>query len=175
MMLQKSSSLNLGELVSRTRRNHALEHASIHILSSKNPEAPLIGRSDSRGFFLYTDLPKAVVESGVQQALQRLRAGEHRLAIHPNCGTNLMTAGLLSGIATLASIQGTGDREKRDWLQRLPLAIMSATLGILLARPLGVRIQRYLTTDAEPGELEIVSVNRVRSGRGNLYRILTRN
>ncbi len=173
-MLFSIGDRNFLKIISRIRRNHALEHATIHTLSARNPKSTIVGRSDHQGFFLYTNLPKAVIEEGVQIALDRLRAGEHRLAIHPNCGTNLMTAGMLSGIAAYFSIQNLGAQDQRDKLKRLPLAIMSAIFGLIIAQPLGPRIQQYLTTKADPGSLEIVSVNRIRSATGNLYRILTR-
>jgi hypothetical protein len=165
---------NLTQWITRIRRNHALEHATIHILSARNPKSTIVGRSDHQGFFLYTSLPRTVIEEGARIALDRLRAGEHRLAVHPNCGTNLLTAGVLSGLATYFSIQGLGDKDHQDKLSRLPLAIMSAILGLIIAQPLGTRIQQYLTTKAEPGDLEIFDVQKVRGVKGSLYRILTR-
>jgi hypothetical protein len=163
----------LNVLLSRIRRNHALEHATIHVLSARNPKMSIVGRSDHKGFYLYTNLPKTAVEEGARIALQRLRAGEHRLAIHPNCGTNLLTAGLLSGLGAYFSIQGLGDQDQKEKYSRLPLAIMSAIMGLIIAQPLGSRLQQYLTTKADPEALEIESVERVRSVKGNLYRILT--
>ena len=38
--------------ISRIRRNHGLEHATIHVLSEANPRRRLIGRSDYGGFWL---------------------------------------------------------------------------------------------------------------------------
>jgi hypothetical protein len=160
------------ELLSRIRRNHALEHATIHVLSSQYPKAPLVGRSDSRGFFLSTDLPKKIISEGAQSALLRLRAGEKQLAVHPNCGTNLLTAGVLSGSAAFFSIQGSQGRRER--FERLPLAIMSAIFGLVLAQPLGMRIQKHLTTDPNPGTLTIHSVEKIHSGKKSIYRIRTK-
>ena len=172
-MLTSNGSSKLTELLTRIRRNHALEHATIHVLTTRNPKTHIVGRSDNRGFYLYTDLTKPVIEEGVRLALDRLRAGEHRLAIHPNCGTNLLTAGVLSGLAAYFSIQGSDEHGQEDKFKRLPLAIMSAILGLLIAQPLGSRVQQYLTTKADPGDLEIKSVEKIRSGKVNLYRILT--
>ena len=45
---------------------------------------------------LLGDVPTEQVESAVREALQRLKAGERGLAVHPNCGTNLATTGLLA-------------------------------------------------------------------------------
>jgi hypothetical protein len=172
-MFSSHRDTNLTQLITRIRRNHALEHATIHILSARNPKSTIVGRSDHQGFYLYTSLPKTVIEEGAQIALDRLRAGEHRLAVHPNCGTNLLTAGVLSGLAAYFSIQGIGDKDHKDKLNRLPLAIMSAILGLIIAQPLGTRIQQYLTTKAEPGDLKILDVQKVRSVKGSLYRVLT--
>jgi len=163
---------SLKETVTHIRRNHALEHATIHMLSSYHLKSSIIGRSDHHGFFLYTNLPQQAIEEGAQAALDRLRAGEHRLAVHPNCGTNLLTAGVLSGLATYLSIQGSNDQ--KDKLKRLPMAVMSAIMGLIVAQPLGSRVQQHLTTKSDPGTLEIVSVDRIRSGKRSLYRILTR-
>jgi hypothetical protein len=84
----------------RIRRNHALEHATIHLLSARPVRTLLVGRSDSRGFYLMGEVPTDDVESAVLQALARLRAGEARLAVHPNCGTNLVTGAALAGTAS---------------------------------------------------------------------------
>jgi hypothetical protein len=173
-MFSSHRDTNLTQLITRIRRNHALEHATIHILSIRNPQAVIIGRSDHKGFFLHTNLHKNVIEEGAQIALDRLRAGEHRLAIHPNCGTNLLTSGVLSGLAAYFSIQGFGEKDQQDRLSRLPMAITSAILGLIIAQPLGKKVQQYLTTKADPGNLEIVDVQETRSPSGRLYRILTR-
>jgi hypothetical protein len=173
-MNHSDNDFNLFHFITRIRRNHALEHATIHVLSAQNPKSIIVGRSDHHGFFLYTDLPKSTIEEASQLALARLRAGEHRLAIHPNCGTNLLTAGALSGLAAFLTIQGSDDKKPQDKLNRLLLAIMSAIASLVIAQPIGLRVQQYLTTKAEPGPLEVVSVNKVRSVKGNLYRVLTR-
>jgi len=164
---------SFGELVSRIRRNHALEHATIHVLSAHNPKTSIVGRSDSRGFFIYANLSEKIIEASARLALDRLRSGEKHLAVHPNCGTNLLTAGVLSGAAAYFSIQGSDDQQ--DKFERLPIAIMSSIMGLIIAQPLGMRLQKYLTTDANPGTLEILSVQRRRSGRGRMYRVRTAN
>jgi len=159
--------------ISRIRRNHGLEHATIHILTSRRPRTSLIGRSDSKGFFLYGDLPLEDVENGAHEALERLRSGEHRLAIHPNCGTNLLTAGVLSGGAAFLSLQGSKDDQFLDRLNRLPVAIMGAIFGLVLAQPLGAKVQKHFTTMGDPGSMEILSVTKVKGANGRLHRILT--
>ncbi len=156
---------------SRLRRNHALEHATIHILSARQPKTTLIGRSDPRGFFLFGDATMQAVADAAQEALARLRNGESRLAIHPNCGTNLLTAGLLGGSAAFAVLAGS--RDGRGRLSRLPLAIAATAFGLLIAQPLGTALQRSVTTQADPKGLEILEVKTWRRGRTTLHRVLT--
>lgn len=97
--------LNL-PVIRRIRRNHGLEHATIHMLSRKQKNLNIAGRSTSAGFYLYGNVPTAEVEAAAQEALYRMRHGEHGLAIHPNCGTGLVTAGVLTSITALAGTAG---------------------------------------------------------------------
>src|SRR5690348_7827430 len=88
-------------LVSATRRNHALEHATIHILSSRHPRLAMAGHSNPTGFFLIGDLSGEDVRSAAAEALSRLQNGESQLAIHPGCGTNYVVTGALTGLFAL--------------------------------------------------------------------------
>ena len=45
-------------LISETRRNHALEHATLNILSARFPDRPLAGHSNPTGFFLLGPLQR---------------------------------------------------------------------------------------------------------------------
>src|SRR5687768_3498421 len=78
----------LPEIISRTRRNHGLEHATIHVLSEKHKHFSAQGNSTPQGFFLniYGDIPEKDVVAAVEEAYTRMKNGEHELAVHPNCG-----------------------------------------------------------------------------------------
>ena len=158
---------------SRIRRNHGLEHATIHILSRRFPHTSMAGHSDADGFWLLGDLPTEAVQQAVAEALRRLRAGEHELAVHPNCGTNLVTAGTLAGLAGGLAMMGTG-RRWRDRLERLSLAASLATLALLVAQPLGIFLQREVTTSGDPETLEVVDITPTRRGRMKAHRVRTR-
>jgi hypothetical protein len=145
--------------LTRVQRNHALEHATIHALSASHPRHAIVGRSDWSGFFLYGDVPTESVERAASSALARLRAGEHSLAVHPNCGTNLLTAATLACLASLAAF-GRPGKTWRQQLERLPFALLAAAAGLVVARPLGLQVQRRLTTRGDPGTLRILSVER---------------
>jgi uncharacterized protein YqhQ len=160
-------------VLSRIRRNHGLEHGTIHVLSRGYPGTSLIGRSDARGFFLYSSLPIEPVHEAVSEALDRMRAGEHRLAIHPNCGTNFLTAGLLATVASYFSLYGGRDERWQDRLMRIPFAIVVTSIALLLAQPLGNAAQQYLTTQGDPEGLQVDAIISLRRGRNRVYRVLT--
>jgi hypothetical protein len=166
------SLLNL-PAISRVRRNHGLEHASLHILSEKYPGRSMAGHSDSGGFWLLGDISLEDVQEAVEEGLSRMRSGEPELAVHQNCGTNFVTAGMLAGMAAGGAMFGTGART-RDKVERLPLAISLATLALIFGQPLGLMLQKYVTTSGQPGELEVTAVGVSRRGRFNAYRITTR-
>jgi len=159
--------------VSRTRRNHGLEHATIHILSRKFPGRRLAGHSDPGGFWLWGDVPTEAVHKAVKQALERLRSGEHHLAIHPNCGTNFVISGILAGVMGALAMLGVG-RRWRDKLERLRLAMSLATLALIFAQPLGFFLQEHVTTSGLPENLEVIEIQRLRQGRLNVHRVVTR-
>ena len=159
--------------VSRTRRNHGLEHASLHILAKKFPQSNIAGHSDPNGFWLVGDIPTENVAEAVQEALKRLLAGEHHLAVHPNCGTNLITAGTLAGLAGALGMWGAGPR-KRDKLDRFPLVATLATLALMIAQPLGMNLQKHITTSGVPGILAVTKITPTKRGRLAAHRVLTR-
>ena len=139
----------------RTRRNHGLEHATIHILSRGNNQ--LSGRSSDHGFIIFGNVPTDQVESAVQEALQRMQSGEHKLAVHPNCGTNLVTAGFMTTAAAWLGFAGRGWR--RGW-ERFPSMMVIMMAVVLFSKPLGMSLQRHITTEGDPGDLRLLSVKR---------------
>jgi hypothetical protein len=148
-------------VVRQTRRNHGLEHATIHILSRRVKKLRMAGRSDAGGFFLWGDVPTATVEAAAAEALRRLKAGERELAIHPNCGTNLVTTALL---ATGAAMLGVVGADRKQILNRMPM-VMTLILGALVVgQPLGTALQRDFTTDGDPGDLVIERIERTEHG-----------
>lgn len=159
--------------VFETRRNHALEHATLHVLAAKYPACPMAGHSNPTGFFILGNIPTEDVQDAVNQALARLRGGESQLAIHPGCGTNLATTLLLAG--TLAWLVLRGSRSLFGRILRLPFAIVSALVGVALSRPLGPLFQQKITTDAQMGNLQIVAVRPALRGRIPAHRVITQN
>ena len=140
----------------RTRRNHGLEHATIHVLSRQRYN--LSGRSNDRGFVILGDVPTDKLEKAVNEAITRMKKGEHRLAIHPNCGTNLVTAGFL---ATVVAWLGFGGSKRRDSYERIPTVMVLMMGVVLFSTPLGMALQEHFTTEGDVGEaMELVSVTK---------------
>lgn len=157
---------------SRIRRNHGLEHATLHVLAKRFSDKSLAGHSDTKGFWLIGDLQTEAVKSAVQEALERMNAGEKDLAVHPNCGTNFATAGTMAGVAGAAAMFGVGPR-KRDKLDRLALAATLATLALMVAQPAGMFLQKYFTTSGEPDTLEVIEIIPTKRGKLKAHRIIT--
>lgn len=143
--------------IRRTRRNHGLEHATIHILSDRIKNLRMAGRSSDGGFILLGEAPTEQVESAVRDALRRMRAGEHQLAVHPNCGTNLVTTGLLASLAAMIGLSGAN---RRDAWNRLPTVMTLIMVTLIFAPALGMSLQKFITTDGDPADLEVVSIRR---------------
>ena len=159
-------------ILSRIRRNHGLEHASLTLLAQRFPSRRMAGYSFPGGFFLLGDVPTEQVREVVAQALARMNNGERYLAVHPNCGTNYAVSGLVAG--TLAWLGMAGAKSKRDQLERLPLVVTLATLGFILSAPLGPKVQEYVTTSGDPQGLSVVDIFPVRFGQLPLHRVVTR-
>ena len=159
-------------LISRIRRNHGLEHATLHVLAERHPGQPMAGHSDQRGFWIAGDFPSEEICEAVGDALNRLQSGEVKLAVHPNCGTNFATAGILAGLAAGVAMYGVGKRA-RDNFNRLPTAVMLATMALVVAQPLGLEIQKRVTTSGAPGGMRVVEVQPRGSGALTVHRIVT--
>lgn len=169
--------LNL-PVIRRTRRNHGLEHATITILSSRIKPLSMAGRSDGDGFLLFGEVPTEQVQSAVNEALRRMRKGEHSLAVHPNCGTNLVTTSFMASIAAMLGMIGV---RRSGWFNRLPLVMSFVSVAILLSQPLGLSLQRHITTDGDPADLEVIDITRkevrmpLSEGTMTVHRVNTRS
>ena len=153
-----------------TRRNHALEHATLKILARNYDDKTLAGHSNATGFFIFGEIATDDLRTAIHEAMTRLRAGEHELAIHPGCGTNLATSMVLPMTFMFAPLQGA--RSTRGRFLLLPLALLFGAFGFLLSKPLGPWLQRNVTTEADLGNLQITEIKHVRKG---VHRVTTKN
>jgi len=159
-------------VISRIRRNHGLEHATIHLLSKANPRRMLAGHSDANGFWLIGDVSTDELAETVLEALKRMRNGERELAVHPNCGTNFATYGTFAGIGAFAAFASAGSKFHHK-LERLPLAALFATVALILSQPIAFRLQRDVTTSGDPQGLSVVKITQTTIGGRTAHRVLT--
>ena len=167
----------INSTINRIRRNHGLEHATIHILSEGHKRFSAQGNSDHRGFHLniYGDVTEEEVAAAVAEAHRRLRAGERHLAVHPNCGTVLVTTAMLATLAAqavfsfeqwradhppAASPAGRGSA-LLNLFNALPSATLAVVGALIVGRPLGIALQERYTVDGDIGDLEVASIRPV--------------
>lgn len=151
-----------------TRRNHALEHATLHMLARSN-KGRMAGHSNPTGFFLLGNFSTTDVWVNTTEALERLREGESGLAIHAGCGTNFATTALLAGTFSWSVLRLAKSTLTR--LLLLPIAVTAAVVGVLIARPLGPLLQQRYTTEANLGSMQIIDIIPIRKG---VHRVITR-
>ncbi|MBI2975548.1 MAG: hypothetical protein HYY33_01200 [Chloroflexi bacterium] len=156
--------------IDRIRRNHGLEHATIHVLAA-GKRRTMAGYSDTGGFYLLGDLTAEEIGAGVNEALQRMRGGEHDLAVHPECGTNYVTAGAFAALAGFVALIGA--RGFRAKLERFPLMFALVTAALLAAQPVGLSLQANVTTSGLMGHMEVASIMKI-NDHPVLHRVETR-
>ena len=134
------------------KQNHALEHATIVLLAKKFPEARLSGISFAAGFFVFGDVPTEAILPTAQEALNLLRTTHPEMAVHERCGTNLAVTGMLTGLSAMAVAK------MRRPYSTVNNVILASTAALVLARPLGLVVQRYVTTQTPNLSMQIVGV-----------------
>jgi len=158
----------LRQMIQYTRQSHALEHATIHVLSRLRPGASLMGRSTPAGFYVYGNVPSSSVAVAASEALARLKAGESQLTVHPRCGTNLAVGALFGSIASVLVL----GRRRRSLWEELPEVFLALTAAWLLAQPAGYSFQQHVTTSADVQNVRIAAIQRQTSGRQTAHRVL---
>jgi hypothetical protein len=138
----------------RVRQNHALEHATITILSGYVPDLRISARSNSRGFTIFGDVDLVQLRRALDEALRRLQAGEAELAIHPNCGTNLVVGVSLLALGTLLGMTSSRTRT------RVASTAVSSVAGLMAARPLGTLVQKHITTLPDLQGVRVTDIKR---------------
>jgi hypothetical protein len=157
----------LGKLIADTRRNHALEHATVSLLLGRlGPSLRLVGRASADGFFIYGDVPPNLLAECAQEGLARLKRGEAFWAVTPLCGTNIAAAGMLAGLSSALVLRNSKGKDS------LGNAMAAGMLAVTLAQPLGRLIQQHLTTSPDLTDTEIVSIESKPNGR--FHKVRTR-
>jgi hypothetical protein len=157
------------DAVRRTRQHHAIEHATLHLLSVRLPGRRMAGYSDAGGFTIFGDVPLEQVQRAAADALLHLQAGESGLAIHPNCGTNLVVTGVMATAAALAGRSLGGGKDAAPG-GRFATALLLVVPALVAAQPLGLHLQKY-TTLASVGDRWIKAIRPVGLAGVRAYRV----
>lgn len=159
-------------IIDSTRKNHALEHATMTILAERYKGVRMMGHSSPAGFILVADLPTEIVTEAVLEAKRRLENGEPNLAIHPNCGTNLVVSSL-AGSAAAFSVLGLLSKNGRNTWWHYLVATAFAVPAFMLAKPLGPKLQKNVTTDPETQEMAVQMVTSQKTANSFVHFIRT--
>lgn len=160
----------LAQTLNRVQRNHGLEHATIHVLSEKHKNFSAQGNSDHRGFHLnvYGSIPEEAVFEAVREAHKRMKNGEKELAVHPNCGTVLLTTAAMATLAAQATFTLEQKRQRRSGMDLsvlingMPTAVLAVVFAMIISRPIGIYLQAKYTTEGDLGDLEIASIRKIK-------------
>jgi hypothetical protein len=156
----RGANLNILETppFSTIRRNHGIEHATVHVLTEHHPNVQLVGRADTHGFNIYGDVRTDWLESAAAKALERMQNGAGHLAVHPRCGTNLVVLGVLTAVAAILALG------RKPSLKKIPDAILATTLAGFVAQPVGLKLQEYVTTSPDVMGARIVGIQQKQMG-----------
>ena len=144
--------------ISIIRRNHGIEHATVHVLTERHPNVQLVGRADTHGFNIYGDIRRDWLESAALEALLRMQNGEGYLAVHPRCGTNLVVLGLFTALAAILAIG------RKPSIRKIPDAILATTLAAFVSQPVGLKLQEYVTTSPDARGARMSGIREQRVG-----------
>jgi hypothetical protein len=108
----------------------------------------------------------------VLEAKRRLENGEPNLAIHPNCGTNMAVSSLAGSAAAFSVLGILSKQGKNAWWHYL-LATAVAVPAFLLAKPLGPKLQKNITTDPETQDMAVQMVTSQKTSNSFVHFIRT--
>ncbi len=148
---------DLPAAVRNTRQNHAWEHATLQVLGGRGQIRQASGLSDPSGFTLFGEMSVEDVDQAVADAHAAINEGHRGLAIHPDCGTNLVVQALLSALV----MQFLGRTGRGFSMARFIAGLLSMTALSMAAKVLGPRLQA-VTTLADLRDRQVTEVYALR-------------
>ncbi len=121
----------------------------------RDPKVKVVGRTTPSGFYLYGPEDTDLVARAAREALAAL-AREPDLAVHPRCGTNLAVTGVLAGLAGFAASGGRA----RGRMAALPQVLLASLWAVMIAQPLGLLVQKHVTTSPAIGGATLGAIRR---------------
>jgi hypothetical protein len=104
------------------------------------------GFAEADGFHIQGVARPELVLAAAREGLERLQAGEWRLALHPRCGTNIVSGQLIAALTFVLLLVVMPQINFFSLLLAMFVAIIAARS---LAQPVGLFFQRHLTTSTD--------------------------
>ena len=146
-------------IIREIREQHGREHATVSILLSRGTKGPIAGNAIPGGFLIYSRESKESVRSAAIEAIERLRMGEHSLAVTQHCGTNILVSAALTVIVSAVIVRGS-----KSWIRRIQGMTTGLVVARIVNRPIGIWIQQHATTLPYSDDTEIKSVRGFQAG-----------
>ena len=125
--------------------------------ASRRQVRQVSGLSDPSGFTLFGEMSVEDVDQAVADAQAAINKGHRGLAIHPDCGTNLVVQALLSVLL----MQFLGRSGRGFSMARFIAGLLSMTALSMAAKVLGPRLQA-VTTLADLRDRQVTEVYALR-------------
>ena len=155
-------------LIREIREQHGREHATVSILLSRGTKGPIAGNALPGGFLIYSRESKESVRSAAIEAVERLRIGEHSLAVTQHCGTNILVSAALTVIVSAVIVRGS-----KSWIRRIQGMTTGLVVARITSRPIGIWLQRHATTLPYSEDTEGKAVRGFRAGPVTVFHIRT--
>ena len=156
------------KLTLNIRRNHAIEHATVSILTEQISKSAVVGFAVPSGFIIYSKSGKDEILSAANNGLNLMKSGDSEISISQFCGTNLVVAALLTGVSTIILGKICGKKSKNI------LNIANGfVLSALLSKPIGRIVQKYVTTDSSVQNIQIKNGRSLKIGSFYIHFIST--
>lgn len=154
-----------------TKRNHALEHATILQLERRSGKR-FSGRATSSGFRISGPASHDEVRAAFDEVSRSVRAGAPLLYISPRCGSNIVTA-LGMALGLLLSLAIGSVILQPSLSDRVVGLVIVLAVFVALRRGLGNAIQRrfFMAVDFTDVSLRSVAALREASWIGARYRL----
>ena len=156
------------KLTLNARRNHAIEHATVSILTEQKLKSAILGFAIPSGFIIYSKSDKDEILSAANHGLKLMKSGVSEISISKFCGTNLVVAAMLTGVSTILLGKILGKKSKN---------ILNITNGFLLSallsKPIGQLVQKYVTTDPNVKNIQIGNSRSLKVGTFHVHFIST--
>lgn len=146
----------IGQLIHglNVRRNHAIEHATVHVLEELYGAKMVDGCATTEGFRIRAAVDPVLIFDAAREGLSRLQRGDGALAINRRCATALLVSYFAVGGSLVSLLLTTHNVS--------PLNLALVLILTVAATPKISRVvQRFLTTSLDVKGMSIGGVELV--------------